>query len=108
MKTIFFLTAFVVSTFAQAADLPGIPAFIDEMVAKHRFKRDELVRTFKRAEHRPDVIEAITKPATMKPWAEYRATFINQQRIEGGIKFWKKYGNALKRAEKQFGVPQEY
>ena len=85
----------------------GYPAFIDEMVAKHQFKREELVRTFKRAEHKPDVIAAISKPATMKPWAEYRAAFINQQRIDGGIKFWNKHEATLKRAEKQFGVPQE-
>jgi membrane-bound lytic murein transglycosylase B len=109
MKTLPFLLALLLlPTLAHSADLPGIPAFIDEMVAKHHFKKEELERTFKRAEHRPDVIEAISKPATLKPWAEYRATFVNQQRIEGGIKFWNKYESTLKRAEKQFGVPQEY
>jgi len=108
MKTILFLVALATSTFSQAADMPAIPAFIDEMVAKHQFKREELVSTFKRAERRQDVIDAISKPATMKPWAEYRATFVNQQRIDGGVKFWNKYEATLKRAEKQYGVPQEY
>lgn len=108
MKTILFLVVLATSTFVQAADMPAIPAFIDEMVAKHQFKREELVRTFKSAERRQDVIDAISKPATMKPWVEYRATFVNQQRVDGGIKFWNKYEATLKRAEKQFGVPQEY
>jgi membrane-bound lytic murein transglycosylase B len=108
MKTLPFLLLVLLPTFSHSADLPGIPAFIDEMVAKHQFKKVELERTFKRAEHRADVIEAISKPATLKPWAEYRATFVNQQRIDGGIKFWNKYESTLKRAEKQFGVPQEY
>jgi len=108
MKTILILVALATSTLSQAADMPAIPAFIDEMVAKHQFKREELVRTFKRAERRQDVIDAISKPATMKPWAEYRATFVNQQRVDGGIKFWNKYEATLKRAEKQYGVPQEY
>ncbi len=108
MKTILILVALATSTFSQAADMPAIPAFIGEMVAKHQFKREELVRTFKRAERRQDVIDAISKPATMKPWAEYRATFVNQQRVDGGIKFWNKYEATLKRAEKQYGVPQEY
>lgn len=108
MKTLPFLLFILLPALAHSADLPGIPAFIDEMVAKHQFKREELVRTFKRAEHKPDVIAAISKPATMKPWAEYRAAFINQQRIDGGIKFWNKHEATLKRAEKQFGVPQEY
>lgn len=108
MKTILFLVALATPSFVQAAELPGIPAFIDEMVAKHQFKREELVRTFKRAERRQDVIDAISKPATLKPWAEYRATFVNQQRVDGGIKFWNKYEATLKRAERQYGVPQEY
>lgn len=94
--------------FAQAADLPGIPAFIDEMVTQHQFKHEELERAFRLAEQRPDVIEAITKPATLKPWPEYRANFINPERIEGGLKFWLKHARILQRAEKQFGVPQEY
>ncbi|TAJ80635.1 MAG: lytic murein transglycosylase B [Gallionellaceae bacterium] len=92
---------------AYAADLPGIPQFINEMVEKHQFKRDELVLTFQRAEYRPDVIAAITAPATIKPWVEYRAAFINPVRIEGGVEFWKQYATTLKRAEQQYGVPQE-
>jgi len=92
---------------ALAADLPGIPQFIDEMVAKHNFKREELELVFQRAEHRPDVIAAITAPATLKPWAEYRASFINPLRIDGGGAFWKLHAETLARAEKQYGVPQE-
>jgi len=92
----------------QAAELPGIPAFIDEMVARHQFKRAELERVFRRAEQRPDVIEAINKPATLKPWPEYRANFVNRERIEGGLKFWQKNGAALTRAQREFGVPAEY
>ena len=77
------------------------------MVAKHQFKREELQQAFSLAEYRPDVIESITKPAILKPWVEYRPNFINPQRIDGGVQFWKKYSAALKRAEKQYGVPQE-
>jgi membrane-bound lytic murein transglycosylase B len=95
------------STVALAADLPGIPQFIDEMVVKHQFNRDELVQTFQRAEYRPDVIAAITAPATIKPWVEYRAGFINSVRINGGVEFWKQYAETLQRAEQQYGVPQE-
>lgn len=105
-KRIFFLLWFI-PCIAQAADLPGIPAFIDEMVAKHQFKREELQLAFRRAEYRADVIESISKPATLKPWVEYRPNFINPQRINDGVKFWKKYAAALQRAEKLYGVPQE-
>ena len=92
---------------AHAADLPGIPQFIDEMVEKYQFNRDALTLTFQRAEYRPDVIAAITAPATIKPWLEYRASFINPVRINGGLEFWKQYATTLRRAEQQYGVPQE-
>ena len=92
---------------ALAADLPGIPEFIDEMVAKHQFKREELVTVFKEAQHRQDVIDAMNTPATLKPWLDYRATFIDQKRIDCGIKFWRKHADTLARATKMYGVPQE-
>lgn len=92
---------------AQAAELPAIAPFIDEMVAKHQFRRDELVQVFARAEHKPAIIEAISRPFTAKPWPEYRASFVNRQRIRLGLEFWHKYHATLRRAEKKYGVPQE-
>jgi len=92
---------------AYAADLPGISQFIDEMVEKHQFKKEELQQAFKQAEHRPDIIAAILAPATIKPWVEYRASFLNPPRIDGGVAFWKQYAAQLKHAEQQYGVPQE-
>lgn len=107
MKKRLFLVLWFIHSTAQAVALPGIPAFIDEMVAKHHFNREELQQAFSRAEYRADVIESITKPAILNPWVEYRPNFINPQRIDGGVQFWQKYSAALKRAEMQYGVPQE-
>lgn len=106
---LFFILALPVATFsgAYAADLPGIPEFINEMVAKHQFKREELVQVFEEAQYRQDVIDAMNMPSTLKPWLDYRASFINPKRIDGGMKFWLKYADALDRAEKLYGVPQE-
>jgi membrane-bound lytic murein transglycosylase B len=102
------LSLLLLSPFAApAAELSGIPQFIDEMVAKHQFKRDELEKIFSRAEYRPAIIEAISRPFTVKPWEEYRAAFVNQKRIKLGRKFWDKYRLTLRRAEKKYGVPQE-
>ncbi|OGT01736.1 MAG: lytic murein transglycosylase B, partial [Gallionellales bacterium RBG_16_57_15] len=104
----FFLPLLLLGSFAvQAAELPGIPQFIDEMVVKHQFSRDELEKVFARAQHRPEVIEAISRPATIKPWLEYRAAFVNSKRIQLGLEFWNKYRQTLRRAEKKYGVPQD-
>lgn len=92
---------------AAAADLPGIPEFIDEMVAKHNFRRAELVSAFEHVQPLPAVIDAISRPATLKPWPEYRAAFVNPERIRLGLKFWAKYRKTLQAAERKYGVPQE-
>ena len=92
---------------ADAATLPGIPEFIDEMVAKHHFKRAELESVFAHAQHVQPVIDAISRPATSRPWLEYRASFVNPQRIKRGLEFWHRYRSTLRRAEQKYGVPQE-
>lgn len=110
MSTIRFIAALLlllVLPGAGAAELPGIPEFIDEMVAKHHFKRAELERLFERARHKQSIIDAITTPATTKPWLEYRAIFVNEKRINAGLRFWKRYAHTLRRAEQKYGVPQE-
>jgi len=91
----------------NSATLPGVPEFIDEMVAKHKFKRAELDSVFEHAQILPNVIETIARPATLKPWLEYRAAFVNPERISLGLKFWNKYRHSLLSAERKYGVPQE-
>ena len=103
---LFFVLFLLVPQCASAAELPGIPQFIDEMVARHKFKRAELETVFARAQHRPEVIEAISRPATLKPWIEFRAAFVNRKRIKLGLEFWDKYRHTLRRAERRYGVPQ--
>lgn len=101
-----FLLLLVVLPHADAFESPAIPGFIDEMVAKHQFKRRELERLFERAQYQQSVIDAISAPATLKPWPEYRANFINDARINAGLKFWKQNASIVRRAEEKYGVPQ--
>lgn len=89
-----------------SATLPGLSDFIDEMVLKHDFKREELTGLFARVEHRPEIIDAISRPSERKPWPEYRAAFVNAYRIKHGLAFWKAHRHDLIRAEKKYGVPQ--
>lgn len=91
----------------HAATLSGIPEFIDEMVSKHNFERAELESAFEHSRHIPQVIEAISRPSTFRPWVEYRASFVNKERIRLGLKFWNRHHKALQRAEQKYGVPQE-
>src|SRR5271169_7032358 len=92
---------------AEAFESPAIPGFIDEMVAKHHFRRDELVHVFGRAQYQQTSIDAISSPSTLKPWPEYRLNFVNDVRISEGLKFWKRNAGIVRRSEKRYGVPQE-
>ncbi len=96
-----------IASTADAMQLLGIAEFTDQMVAKHHFKRDELVHAFEQAEYRRASIDAISIPPSAKPWPEYRVAFVNFKRVNGGLRFWEHYADELHRAEMEFGVPQE-
>ena len=106
-RLLFALLFLVAVPCVRADEFPGITPFIDEMVSKHQFNRGELMHAFGQAQRRQAIIDAISRPATLKPWTEYRAAFVNDRRISGGLQFWQRYAGALERAEKQYGVPQE-
>ncbi len=107
LRCVFLLAGSSLALPVLSVTLPGIPEFIDEMVVKHHFDRDELTLLLERVNHKPQIIEAISRPATSKPWLEYRAAFVNAKRVNLGLEFWHKYRFDLYRAEKKYGVPQQ-
>ena len=84
-----------------------VKTFIKEMVKKHKFNKQYLEKLFSRAKVYDSILEAIARPAEAKPWYEYRPIFVTNIRAQGGVDFWKKNADALARAEKTYGVPQE-
>jgi membrane-bound lytic murein transglycosylase B len=86
---------------------PEIEIFISEMVERHGFKQTELESIFGIAQFQPAIINAISQPATSRPWYEYRPLFINSRRIAGGVAFWNSHAATLERARKEFGIPEE-
>jgi len=95
----------VQADYSQRSD---VQRFIDEMVEKHDFNRDELVTKLASAKKLDGVLEAISKPAEkVLTWKEYRPIFVTSKRIKGGNKFLKQHHETLQRAEKEYGVPAE-
>lgn len=99
--------ALYLATAHGAIESPGLRDFINDMVRKHDFSVAELDALFSQAEPRPDIIDAITRPAEGKPWYEYRTIFVNDARIDGGVEFWRTHADALTRAHSTYGVPPE-
>ena len=89
------------------SDKEAVKVFIKEMVKKHKFNKQYLEKLFSRAKLYDSILEAISRPAEGKPWYQYRPIFVTKKRALGGVEFWKKNADALARAEKQYGVPQE-
>ncbi|MFJ2990875.1 lytic murein transglycosylase B [Collimonas sp. NPDC087041] len=95
--------------FANFAEWKDVSAFIDQMVEKNGFDRDELVATFNKIRYVDSAIQLMKPAPASKPknWAAYRARFVEPVRIQAGVEFWNTYADALKRAEAQYGVPAE-
>ncbi len=85
-----------------------VQQFIDEMVEKHGFDRNDLEFKFAMANRLDGVLEAIAKPAEkVLTWREYRPIFVTSKRIRRGNDFIEHHHDILKRAEKEYGVPAE-
>jgi membrane-bound lytic murein transglycosylase B len=87
------------------ASNPHVQVFIDEMVARHGFSKQELEEVFSQAHRSDDILALMSKPAEKRlQWFNYRKIFLTQSRIEGGVAFWNKNAAILEQAEKAYGV----
>ena len=87
---------------------PEVQHFIQEMVQKNHFSKSEVVAILSQAEFKPEIIQKITFPYEGKPWDVYRPIFLNAQKIDGGVDFWRAHRAVLNQAEKKYGIPAEY
>jgi len=86
---------------------PEVQSFIDELVQRHGFAAKELQALFSKVQ-RVDGVMQLMVPAERPPWEQYRGMFLTDARIEGGLAFWKANRRALRRAERDYGVPAQY
>ncbi len=109
------MLALCISPFAAAArdaaplrydQRPETQAFIAELVADNAFDRRELGRLFAQANYQPKVVAAMSRPVLAPPkWSEYAPQFLNPDRIDAGLDFWRANAAALQRAQAEFGIP---
>ncbi len=92
---------------APLTQRPEVNSFIENMVVKHGFNREELIALFSKVRIKNRIIQAMTRPAESKPWHAYRKIFITDRHINGGVNFWRQNKEALAKIDQQFGVPPE-
>lgn len=87
---------------------PDARVFVDRMVTEHGFDRQAIEAVLGDAKRQQSIIDAMNRPAEkVKPWKDYRKIFIQEKRIDQGVKFWLDNRDALKRASEQFNVAPE-
>lgn len=102
--SIFSLALFAKNTFISR---PDVQAFIKDTHKKYGLATAYLEDNLAKVKLQKRVIKSIKNPKEAAPWRDYRKIFITSDRINKGLKFWQKNNEDLKKAEKQFGVPQE-
>jgi membrane-bound lytic murein transglycosylase B len=89
--------------------------FIDRMVSKHGFNRQQLRNVLAQTNKLDWVINLMDKqapksgPATGPngAWIRYKNKFITASNLPRGVEFWNQYEKELKRAYTEYGVPPE-
>jgi membrane-bound lytic murein transglycosylase B len=105
------LAGCVAATTGATAAAPQLPpeyeSFIGEMVERHGFSQTELEGILGKARFQSKIIDAISRPATSKPWYEFRPLLVTPQRVADGVIFWNSHASTLERARREFGVSEE-
>jgi membrane-bound lytic murein transglycosylase B len=89
------------------AGRPEVQEFIRGLVERHGFVERELLFLFSRVRRTEPVLEAIQPAPKPRSWEDFRANFVNRQRIAAGTAFWNAHRRTLERAERIYGVPPE-
>ena len=99
------------------ANNPNAQQFIDKMVNKHGFDRQQLQEILSQAKRLDSVLRLMDNQApttSVKPpsgpngaWLRYRKKFITPDNVQNGVVFWNQYEDALNRACRVYGVPPE-
>lgn len=86
---------------------PELDRLIETLAKEHGFERASLRKLFTATNLRPDVIAAMERPREALPWHIYRTSFLKEERIRLGARYWEQHKNVLTRVEREFGVPPE-
>ncbi len=99
------------------ANNPNAQQFIDKMVNKHGFDRQQLQEILSQAKRLDSVLRLMDNQApttSVKPpsgpngaWLRYRKKFITPDNVQNGVVFWNQYEDALNRAWQVYGAPPE-
>lgn len=84
---------------------PDVKAYIAEVSQQYHWNPADISQDFSTVQIQPAILTSISKPYEAKPWDIYRENFLQPERIQDGVAFFKKNRVVLEEAEKLYGVP---
>lgn len=90
------------------ANYPALRDFISQMSRQHGFDTGFLEQTFAGVRRDQEALNKVSSPAEGKAWGAYRAIFMTEERVNGGVDFWNRYEGVLQSVSRQYGVAPEY
>jgi membrane-bound lytic murein transglycosylase B len=92
----------------RAETHPGQAELVREVARDTGKSPAQLNKLLDGARMQQSILDAISRPAESKSWKDYRPIFLTQQRIDGGVAFYREHRALLERIGKQYGVAPEY
>ena len=100
------LSCVLTSAFAETH--PGQAELVREVAQDTGKSPQALDALLDGAKKQQGILDAISRPAEAKPWGEYRAIFLTDQRIDDGVAFYREHRALLEQTAGQYGVAPEY
>jgi peptidoglycan lytic transglycosylase B len=96
------------SAAAQGVNSSARAAFIDKMVAQHKFDRAAITALLDEAVIDKTILDTMARPAErVVPWFEYRKIFLTEERIAAGVRFWGGHADTIQQVAERYGVAPE-
>lgn len=85
---------------------PDEAAFVRALVAAHpELDAERVTALLQQATLQPSILAAMARPAEARPWRDYRPIFVNAQRIDAGVAFYREHREQVDAAAARYGVP---
>ncbi len=91
------------------AEQPQALAFAEQVARERELPAQWVRQVLAQARQSPTVISLMRPPSSpfVKNWRVYRSRFLDEIRINAGLRFWRAHEEPLRRAETLYGVPAE-
>jgi len=108
LSTLLTTSCFAESEVGIPQDHPDRESFVQRAASEYGLVPEEVTALLDQARFRQSIVDAMTRPAERKAWHEYRPIFITEERIDGGVKFWRENEARLQAAAERFEVDPEF